>query len=117
MTSKHGWTCAIVLVTAALAAPAAHARHAPDDVATPSQSPTTFAVDDRLGPKYVRIAKSSPAPLPVRTVEVVKPSSFAWRDALIGSGVTAFAIALLGAVVLGVTRRREPATSRAAAAR
>lgn len=105
MRRRHGWTSiAIVLATAALGAPTAQARHAPDDAAAPSQPPTV-AVDDRLGPKYVPAAERS-APAAVRTVELVKPNGFQWGDALIGAGVTAFAIALLGAAMLGVTRRR-----------
>jgi hypothetical protein len=112
MTGKHcrGWI-AVVLVIAALTAPAAQAMHAPNDTATPSRPTATLAGDDRLGPKYVQVAKHVATPTSIGTIEVVKPSGFVWGDALIGAGVTALAIALLGAVTLGVTRRRVTATT------
>lgn len=105
MRSWIGWI-PIVVATAALAAPTAQARHAPDNAAAPPQAPAA-AVDDRLGPKYVGVPNTS-APAAVQTVEVVRPRGFQWGDAMIGAGVTAFAIALLGAALLGVTRRRVP---------
>jgi hypothetical protein len=109
MKGKHGrfgWTgIAMVVATAALMAPTAQARHSPSDTATPVGSP--IASDERLGPKYVVIAPhaatSQPQP---RTIEVVTQSGFRWDDALVAAGVTALAIAGIGAAALLFTRRR-----------
>jgi hypothetical protein len=42
-------------------------------------------------------ARPTPAPGPVRTVEVVKPRGFDLSSALVGSGVTVAAVGLLAA--------------------
>jgi hypothetical protein len=55
---------AVAVVVAAISAPAAAARHAPDDVASPlsrasSASTAGDQSDARLGPKYVSLPHSS----------------------------------------------------------
>jgi len=98
---------------AAVAAPAAQARHAPTDQVTASSSPAaTWTASgreiDRLGPKHVPLQHPI-ARAPITVVKVVKPAGFVWADAAVGAGVAALALAVIAALMLAITRRvRKP---------
>jgi hypothetical protein len=100
---------AVALASAAFAAPAAQAHHAPGNNAKaspPSASVWTASSRevDRLGPKYVPL--QHPLSLaPVTVVRVVRPGGFDWGDAAIGAGVSGIALALVAGLALLVTRR------------
>jgi hypothetical protein len=117
----------VALAAAALAAPAAQARHATGEevkanssASSPSVASTTgYAPNqwnasgrevDRLGPKYVPLHHPL-SPAPVNVVKVATPGGFDWADAAIGAGVSGIALALVAGLALLVTRRsrREPA--------
>jgi hypothetical protein len=103
----------IVCVVAASAAPAAVARHAPDDFARPHQVAShTFSVTDeldaRLGPKYLLLRHPPVAGSPpAAAVRVGSPSGLPFRLLLIAT-----AVGLLAFVVVAgrgaFTRRATP---------
>jgi hypothetical protein len=105
----------LALAAAALAAPAAHARHAPADRATASPSSaltwTASALEiERLGPKHVPL-QHLVSPPPTTVVEVGRPTGFHWADASVGAGVTGLALAVVAALGLVVTRRSKRTAS------
>jgi len=102
----------IVCVVAASSAPAAFARHAPDDFAAPRQvAPLTFSVTDeldaRLGPKYVPLRQPPVAGTPpAAAVRGGSPSRLPFRLVLIA--LTVVLLALVLAARLGALRRATP---------
>jgi len=103
----------VALASAAFAAPAAQAHHAPGNNAKaspPSASVWTASSleVDRLGPKYVPLQHPL-SPAPVTVVRVVRPGGFDWRDAAIGAGVSGFGLALVAGLAMLVSQRRRRA--------
>jgi hypothetical protein len=100
----------IVCVVAASSAPAAVARHAPDDFAGPHRvAPLTFSVTDeldaRLGPKYVPLPQPPVAGTPpVAAVRGGSPSKLPFRLVLIAPTVVLLALVVVAR--LGAAHRR-----------
>ena len=115
---------AAALATAASAAPAAQAYHAPAEHTTTATTPVSVGEGhsragqvwrakgreiDRLGPKYVPLEHAID-PAPVTVVKAVRPVGFDWGDAGIGAAAASLTLALVAATALLITRRHRDKT-------
>lgn len=110
VSALRWWGVAVIVGVAVIAASAAHARSRagePPTTSTPSASlwTATGREIDRLGPKHVPLQHRIVQPTTV--VKVVKPAGFVWSDAAIGAGVASLAVALVAALAVLMTGRRE----------
>jgi hypothetical protein len=109
MSSRLARHCAVVLTIAAVVAPAAQARHAPQEPGVPL-SPTQIDAITRH-----HHSPGSPGPTPTRVVTVTRAEAFDWGDAGIGAagGIGALLLASGSALLLRRTYQRRGALKQA----